>query len=133
MGEASILMDSPHAHYATDWSKDGRTIVFEQQDSGSTLAHLWALSLDGELKPVQLTSGEFEESEGVLSPEALVDRCLDLMGPMEVSEETRASLVEYVAHQGDLSLQGHQPGDEAEKRVGALLSLASATKEFQLA
>ncbi|MCH7712975.1 MAG: DUF1800 domain-containing protein [Chloroflexi bacterium] len=72
-------------------------------------------------------------AEGVLPPEAFVDRCLDLMGPMDVSEETRASLVEYVAHQGDLSLQGHQPGDEAEKRVGGLLSLASATKEFQLA
>ncbi len=70
--------------------------------------------------------------EGVLSPPAFVDRCLDLMGPMEVSEETRASLVEFAAHQGDLSLQGHQPGDEAEKRVGGLLSLASATKEFQL-
>ena len=71
--------------------------------------------------------------EGVLSPEDLVDRCLDLLGPMEVSEETRESLVEYVAHQGDLSLHGHQPGDAAEKRVGGLLSLASATKEFQLA
>ncbi len=70
--------------------------------------------------------------EGVLSPENLVDRCLDLLGPMEVSEETRASLVEYVAHQGDLSLLGHQPGDEAEKRVGNLLSLTTATKEFQL-
>jgi len=70
--------------------------------------------------------------EGVLSPEDFVDRCLDLMGPMEVSEETRASLVEFAAHQGDLSLHGHQPGDEAEKRVGGLLSLASATKEFQL-
>ena len=71
--------------------------------------------------------------EGVFSPEALVDRCLDLMGPMEVSEETRASLVEYVAHQGDLSLAGHQQGDDAEKRVGGLLSLASSTKEYQLA
>jgi len=70
--------------------------------------------------------------DGVLSPEDFVDRCLDLMGPMEVSEETRASLVEFAAHQGDLSLHGHQPGDEAEKRVGGLLSLASATKEFQL-
>ena len=73
------------------------------------------------------------EGDGILSPEALVDRCLDLMGPIEVSDETRDSLVEFAAHQGDLSLQGHQPGDEAEKRVGGLLGLASATKEFQLA
>jgi hypothetical protein len=71
--------------------------------------------------------------EGVLSPEDLVDHCLDLLGPMEVSRETRASLVEYAAHQGDLVLHNHQPGDEAEKRVGSLLSLATATKEFQLA
>ena len=71
--------------------------------------------------------------EGVLSPEDLVDHCLDLLGPMEVSRETRASLVEYASHQGDLSLHDHQPGDEAEKRVGSLLSLATATKEFQLA
>lgn len=71
--------------------------------------------------------------EGVLSPEDLVDHCLDLLGPMEVSGETRASLVEYAAHQGDLVLHDHQPGDEAEKRVGSLLSLATATKEFQLA
>jgi len=73
------------------------------------------------------------EDGGVLSPDALVDRCLDLLGPMVVSDETRAALVEYAAHQGDLSLEGHQPGDESEQRVGDLLGLATATKEFQLA
>jgi hypothetical protein len=32
-----------------------------------------------------------------------------------------------------VTLEGHQPGDEAEQRVGHLLGLATATREFQLA
>ena len=73
------------------------------------------------------------ENGGVLSPEVLVDRCLDLLGPVAVSEKTRASLVEYVGRQGELRLEGHQPADEAERRVGDLLGVATATREYQLA
>jgi hypothetical protein len=70
---------------------------------------------------------------GALTPEELVDRCLDLLGPIRVSEETRASLVEFAAQEEDLDLRGHQPGDEAEQRVGNLLRLATTIREFQLA
>ena len=70
---------------------------------------------------------------GEMSPEQLVDRCLDLLGPIEVSDDTRAVLVEYAGRQGNLSLETHQPGDESEQRVGDLLRLAAATREFQLA
>jgi len=71
--------------------------------------------------------------QGVLDPADLADGCLDLLGPIEVSEETRSVLVEYAARQGDLDLSGHQPGDEAEKRVGNMLRLVAATREYQLA
>ncbi len=73
------------------------------------------------------------ENDGVLSPEALVDHCLDLLGPMVVSDDTRSALVRYAAHEGDLVLTEHQPEDESEQRVGDLLRLATATREFQLA
>jgi len=72
-------------------------------------------------------------NQGVLDPADLADGCLDLLGPIEVSEETRSVLVEYAARQGDLDLSGHQPGDEAEKRVGNMLRLVAATREYQLA
>lgn len=71
--------------------------------------------------------------DGTLTPEDLVDRCLDLLGPISVSQETRASLVEFVVQEEDLDLRGCQPGDEAEQRVGNLLRLATTTREFQLA
>ena len=73
------------------------------------------------------------EDGGVLSPEQLVERCLDLLGPIPVSDETRASLVEYAARQGEVDLRGHQEGDEAEQAVGNVLRLAASTREYQLA
>ena len=70
---------------------------------------------------------------GVLDPANLADGCLDLLGPIEVSDETRSVLVEYAARLGDLDLNGHQPGDLAEQRVGNMLRLVAATREYQLA
>jgi hypothetical protein len=73
------------------------------------------------------------ENGGELTPEQLVDRCLDLAGPIEVSPSSRTTLVEYAKRQGNLDLRGHQAGDEAEQRVGNILRLVASTREFQLA
>ena len=58
-----------------------------------------------------------------LTPEQLVDSCLELMGAMNVSEITRQELVEH-AENGD--------GESAES-VMALLQLIVATREYQMA
>jgi hypothetical protein len=71
--------------------------------------------------------------DGVLNPSDLADGCLDLLGPIQVSDETRLVLVDYAARLGDLDLNGHQPGDQAEQRVGNMLRLVAATREYQLA
>ena len=68
-----------------------------------------------------------------LTPEELVDRCLDLLGPIVVSDGTRTSLAGYAARRGQLDLSNHQKGDESEKRVGEVLSLIASTPEYQLA
>ncbi len=70
---------------------------------------------------------------GHFTPEQLVDSCLDLLGPIPASRETRRSLVDFVARDGDLDLKGHQPGDAAELRVANLLRLIASTREYQLA
>jgi uncharacterized protein (DUF1800 family) len=70
---------------------------------------------------------------GNLTSEALVDQCLDLIGPLEVSDATRAVLIEFANKQGEVNLDGHQPGDDAEQKVGDILRLMTATREFQLA
>ena len=70
---------------------------------------------------------------GVLEPSDLADRCLDLLGPIEVSDETLSVLVQYANRHGSLDLNDHKPGDEAEQRVGNMLRLVAATREYQLA
>ena len=70
---------------------------------------------------------------GRFTSEALVDQCLDLIGPLEVSDATREVLIEFADKQGEVNLEGHQPGDEAEQKVGDILRLMTATREFQLA
>ena len=73
------------------------------------------------------------ENGGALSPERLVDGCLDVLGPVSVSDITRTSLVRFASIQGEVQLSGHHPGDEAEQRVGNMLRLIASTKEYQLA
>jgi len=67
---------------------------------------------------------------GELSPEALVDTSLELMGPLRVGDNTRHALLDFASKGGALRLA---PGDRAaEQRVGEMLSLIVATREFQL-
>lgn len=73
------------------------------------------------------------ENGGIFTPNAIVDRCLDLLGPISVSEETRNALVAYATGQGELSLRGRKTGDDAEQRVGNLLRLIASTRENQRA
>lgn len=70
---------------------------------------------------------------GVLTPEQLVEQCLEVMGLLSVDAETRETLVAFTAEDGPLDLTGHQPGDAAEQRVANLLRLIASTREFQLA
>ena len=68
----------------------------------------------------------------VHSPETIVDLCIDYIGPITVSEESRAQLVEYAATGGDFDLRDREDG-AADARVGEVLGLIAATPEYQFA
>jgi uncharacterized protein (DUF1800 family) len=81
-------------------------------------------------KPGVRTIIERLRAQGELTPEQLVDACADLMGPLQLRAATRDALVGFAEKDGNLVLK---PGDrEAEQRVGAMLSMLVATREFQL-
>ena len=76
--------------------------------------------------------GEVLASGGdVISPESLVDGCLDQMGAIRVSEETRSVLVEFASHGGDLHLGTEGPDDKTRQRVAEIFQMVAATPEFQ--
>jgi uncharacterized protein (DUF1800 family) len=66
-----------------------------------------------------------------LSPERLVEACLDLIGPLDVSARTRQELLAHASAAGDL----HFGADDAATaaRVTELLQLIVAMPEYQLA
>ena len=69
------------------------------------------------------------QGQGDLSPEQLVDGCLDLMGPLEAQEENRRELVNHAGERGTLRWS---EADAAE-RVGEMLQLVVSLREYQYA
>jgi Protein of unknown function (DUF1800) len=67
---------------------------------------------------------------GPLEPEALVEACLDLIGPVSVQPGVRLALLNHAQQGGVLDLDGDPA---AERRVTSLLQLIVATREYQFA
>ena len=85
------------------------------------------------LPGVKLIVDRMSARRDTTTPSGFVDACLDLLGPVEVSEKTRSSLIEHVKNAGEL-----EPASEAERgtfapRVAEMLQLIAATAEYQYA
>jgi hypothetical protein len=70
------------------------------------------------------------KAKGSLSPEQLVDGCLDLLGPVEVSADTKQQLLSQANEWGQISWSN---GDAGDQHVGQMLQLIVATREYQFA
>ena len=62
-----------------------------------------------------------------MSAEELVDRCLDIMGPVDVSDSTKSELVSHVESGGDIELGG----ESFSRRTSETFALIAATREYQ--
>jgi hypothetical protein len=69
--------------------------------------------------------------QGELTPEGLVDSCLDLLGPVAVEPEVRQRLVEHASEGGPVRWGPAPEANAAEKRVGEMLQMIAALREFQ--
>ncbi len=69
--------------------------------------------------------------QGALSLEQFVEGCLDLMGPLEVSEDTYKTLVDYARRDGELHNSTEEERTTFARRVGEMLQLIAATQEYQ--
>jgi uncharacterized protein (DUF1800 family) len=70
------------------------------------------------------------KAQGVSTPDQLLDGCLEHMGYLQLSDETRSQLSEHAKNGGNLNW-----GDEAAAatRIGEMMALIGATTEFQFA
>jgi hypothetical protein len=67
-GRAEALATGRYSINPTDWSRDGRFIIYADQDA-TTKADLWALPLFGDRKPLPLVRTEGVDQNGQLSPD----------------------------------------------------------------
>jgi uncharacterized protein (DUF1800 family) len=68
---------------------------------------------------------------GAMTAEAFVDKCLDVLGPLEVSDATRKELVAQVESDGPISLGTDDDYARFSRRVGDTFALIAATREYQ--
>src|SRR5262249_51241200 len=69
-GEETLLLKTDYLKSPSDWSPDGRFIIYRQRDPKTKL-DIWALPMtgSGERTPFPLVQTEFNETAGTLSPE----------------------------------------------------------------
>jgi len=73
------------------------------------------------------------KTKGTLTPEQLVDGCLDFLGPVEVGAETRQELLDQAKEWGQIGWDNEANAQNADQRVGEMLQLIVATREYQFA
>jgi uncharacterized protein (DUF1800 family) len=72
-------------------------------------------------------------SGGPLSPEQFVEGCLDMVGPLDVADETHRELVAHAQRGGDAKHRTAAEKAEFSRRAGEMFQMIAATAEFQFA
>ena len=113
-------------HQGTEWVDTGTLVERINFATG----HLGNVGAPGVQSMIE---GVWSSGEDTISPEGLVDACLDQLGARTVPEDTRASLLDFASKGGDLEVAGPEPDEAGQHRVAEMLQLVAATTEFQRA
>jgi serine/threonine protein kinase len=68
-GSEDILLESAQDKFPSDWSSDGKFLLFSSIDPG-TVHDIWALPLTGDRKAIPIVQTRFEEFAAQFSPDA---------------------------------------------------------------
>lgn len=113
-------------HQGTDWLDTGTLVErvnFATQQMG-----------DANKPGVQAMIERIADNKGsVFSPEALVDACLDQVGAMSVSDDTRRVLVDFASLGSEVQFDSGSLDDNARHRIAEVLQMVASTQEFQRA
>ena len=73
------------------------------------------------------------KAQGDLITEGFVDTCLDLMGPLEVNQETRQELIDHASIGGNLTWGNSQETNTSKDRISEMLQLIVSLRDYQYA
>ena len=73
------------------------------------------------------------KARGTMSPRDFVDSCLDLMGPLKATDATLKELMTQAEQGGELRWDTEEASSASGRRVGDMLALIAASREYQFA
>jgi hypothetical protein len=71
------------------------------------------------------------KAHGTLSPDQLVDGCLDLLGPVQVGSDTKQELAGQAKEWGQIAWDSDSNARIADQRAAQMMQLIAATREYQ--
>jgi hypothetical protein len=71
------------------------------------------------------------KAQNTTKPEQLVDNCLDLLGPVEVGDDTKKELTDQAKAWGEIRWDSEAAAQNAAQRATQMLQLIAATREYQ--
>ena len=81
----------------------------------------------------QLFDRVASENSAEISPERVIDICLDHIGSLSIHQDTRSKLIEYANENGGVKLSGSQINDSGKEIISGIVKLIASTPEFQKA
>ena len=125
MGQALINPPSVEGwHQGSEWIDTG-TLVERLNFATERLGDIGKPGVQDMISRVAAGGG------GVISPARLVEACLDVMGVVTVSDETRETLVKFAVQGGQLEYDPDDVDEGTQKRVARMFQMAAASHEFQ--
>ena len=85
---------------------------------------------DTALPGVKKIISKIADCDGTMSPEELVEKCLEQMGPLPVKEKTREELVSHANEQGNITWD-EKSYEQSAVRASEMLALIASTREYQ--
>jgi uncharacterized protein (DUF1800 family) len=110
-------------HYGAEWVTSGSLIARTN----------FVVEMLGETDRPGVRSIIDRVQSGAPTPEALVDTCIDLLGPIDISVSGRDELLGHASTDGDLSWADTDASAESERRVAEMLQLIASTREYMFA
>ena len=122
------LMDPPSVegwHTGKEWI-DGGTLMERVNFAVDHVGNPKAPGTEAILNRIASSGDE-------VTPEALVEQCLELAGPVQASEETQAALLSAAEQEGALRFDSDEERERSAKQVARMLGLVVAAPEYQFA
>ncbi|MDA0769767.1 MAG: DUF1800 domain-containing protein [Chloroflexi bacterium] len=79
----------------------------------------------------RMISKVISTGDGIISPARLVEACLDVLGVVTVSDDTRETLENFAVQGGELHVSPENVDEAAQQRVAQMFQMVAASHEFQ--